>query len=874
MSETPIKMSATSTNPAATRAITEIQSKAFEEGEVLNVYITSDGHQVGGTVSDPITYCTTVNNGTDINALQPNPQPYYPTDGTIDIYALYPPRVKANTNNFVVDYTQQGESVYKNNDLMHASVQGQVMTDQTIHLQFVHKMAKIIINATGQEGVEVTGVKMINVKRSVPFTPETGDIGEATDQGDIVLEAGGAVLVPPQHVSGEFIEVSTDRIPARFSLDSKDFESGKEYTINLIVGLQSLGLTTNIVNWAKDAGSISVTPPDPNAIYVSPIDAVTFVEDYKTNPYEPHPTVKPNESSNVILEEGIDYELQYFGNDHAGTATMVMVGKGETYGNTALVRSFIIRQAEGALSYPHATLTVDYKNGDAVTTNDLVKTGDGTMTFTSSEPTVASVNANGVVTMLGVGTTTITASMSGDKNYTEATASYVLEVVKRSANNLSISLSQDSYVYDGTAHRPSVVVTDNGRELLQGTDYTVSYSDNTDQGTATVTVTGSGDYNGTATKNFTITEAPNKLTINNLEIKHDDSDAMKVSISASLALSLPVGGMVNRGATATWGSPIYTSSNTNVATVSNTGVLSAVAGGTTTVTVTVEEPASKNYYGVSITYTVTVVEVDRTFTYTGSVQEWTCQLTGRYLLSVWGAEGASPISTYSGGKGAYIAGSLYIQAGQKLYIYVGGKGQTSGIGGWNGGGSCTNGTKNANCSGGGGATDISINNGAWDSDSHLRSRIIVAGGGGGALYYNSGSFFNNGWANGGYGGAWNGRAGTGSTNPGGGGTLSEGGRATGTNANAGSFGKGGNYSGSSAAGCGGGGWFGGGSGGDNGRHGSGGGGSSYLWNNSNKSYYSSYGGGPSTDFYLQERGKSYGVRSGDGEAKITFISTD
>lgn len=300
-------MSATSTNPAATRAITEIQSKAFEEGEVLNVYITSDGHQVGGTVSDPITYCTTVNNGTDINALQPNPQPYYPTDGTIDIYALYPPRVKANTNNFVVDYTQQGESVYKNNDLMHASVQGQVMTDQTIHLQFVHKMAKIIINATGQEGVEVTGVKMINVKRSVPFTPETGDIGEATDQGDIVLEAGGAVLVPPQHVSGEFIEVSTDRIPARFSLDSKDFESGKEYTINLIVGLQSLGLTTNIVNWAKDAGSISVTPPDPNAIYVSPIDAVTFVEDYKTNPYEPHPIVKPNESSNVILEEGIDY---------------------------------------------------------------------------------------------------------------------------------------------------------------------------------------------------------------------------------------------------------------------------------------------------------------------------------------------------------------------------------------------------------------------------------------------------------------------------------------------------------------------------------------------------------------------------------------
>ena len=68
----------------------------------------------------------------------------------------------------------------------------------------------------------------------------------------------------------EFIEVLTNRnVSAKFKLDNaKDFEEGKEYTINLIIGLQSLGQTTNIVNWAKDAGSISITPPEDETIAI------------------------------------------------------------------------------------------------------------------------------------------------------------------------------------------------------------------------------------------------------------------------------------------------------------------------------------------------------------------------------------------------------------------------------------------------------------------------------------------------------------------------------------------------------------------------------------------------------------------------------
>jgi len=59
-------------------------------------------------------------------------------------------------------------------------------------------------------------------------------------------------------------------------------------------------------------------------------------------------------------------------------------------------------------------------------------------------------------------------------------------------------------VYTGKALKPAVKVVLNGKTLTLGSDYTVSYSYNTDIGTALVEVTGVGDYTGTATATFRI----------------------------------------------------------------------------------------------------------------------------------------------------------------------------------------------------------------------------------------------------------------------------------------------------------------------------------------------------------------------------------
>lgn len=69
-----------------------------------------------------------------------------------------------------------------------------------------------------------------------------------------------------------------------------------------------------------------------------------------------------------------------------------------------------------------------------------------------------------------------------------------------------ITLDKDSYIYDGMAKMPVVTVTYNGKTLVKNADYTVSYSNHINVGTAKATVTGMGAYTGTVELQFWIVE--------------------------------------------------------------------------------------------------------------------------------------------------------------------------------------------------------------------------------------------------------------------------------------------------------------------------------------------------------------------------------
>ena len=83
----------------------------------------------------------------------------------------------------------------------------------------------------------------------------------------------------------------------------------------------------------------------------------------------------------------------------------------------------------------------------------------------------------------------------------------------------SVTLSTSIYAYDGKAKKPGVTVKLNGKTLKNGTDYTVSYSNNTKVGTAKVTITGKGNYTGSISKTYSIKNNFKKATVSGISTK-------------------------------------------------------------------------------------------------------------------------------------------------------------------------------------------------------------------------------------------------------------------------------------------------------------------------------------------------------------------
>lgn len=81
------------------------------------------------------------------------------------------------------------------------------------------------------------------------------------------------------------------------------------------------------------------------------------------------------------------------------------------------------------------------------------------------------------------------------------------EDTQTSIKNASITGDFNGLVYNGNAQEPDYSVTLNGKTLVKGTDYTEAWANTKDAGTATLTITGTGDYKDTATKTFTIAKA-------------------------------------------------------------------------------------------------------------------------------------------------------------------------------------------------------------------------------------------------------------------------------------------------------------------------------------------------------------------------------
>lgn len=237
---------------------------------------------------------------------------------------------------------------------------------------------------------------------------------------------------------------------------------------------------------------------------------------YNGKAQKPAVTVKYN---NYTFINGTDYTLSYKNNTKIGTATVTVKGKGKLSGTRSVTFKINAKPIKNAVITYNNSLTY---NGSALSPAVTVKYGNATLKKNTDYTVAYSNNVNA-----GTGTITITGKGiyggSVKKTFT----------IKRLGISATAVSGTGNKVYTGSAIKPVPAVKVGGRTLKNGTDFTVSYKNNTEPGTATLSVTGKGNYSGSVSKTFRITAR----AINDVEVTVPDTVFTGVQVRPDVVVS-------------------------------------------------------------------------------------------------------------------------------------------------------------------------------------------------------------------------------------------------------------------------------------------------------------------------------------------------
>ena len=295
------------------------------------------------------------------------------------------------------------------------------------------------------------------------------------------------------------------------------------YSVTYVAG--TLTITSQSIDPGKD-------PEKPNPDYTgakvnSPSDEVY---DGKKHKWSPTVTDKADKK----LKAGTDYTVEYSTSDftNVGTIEVVITGKGNY--NGTVKRSYKVTPKEYTVTTESATKTY---SGTALTAGGKVEgiVSGETVEFTTTG------------SQIEVGTSKNTYELvwksAKATNYTLAKESIgeltvkAKSIVPDDSDKTGITVSEPSdSKYDGKEHKEVLTVTDTktGKELVAGTDYSVTYSsDLVNAGTVTIKVAGLGNYTGSFTKTYKITKRSVTLTSATVNKVYDGSALTNTSITVS-----------------------------------------------------------------------------------------------------------------------------------------------------------------------------------------------------------------------------------------------------------------------------------------------------------------------------------------------------
>ena len=300
------------------------------------------------------------------------------------------------------------------------------------------------------------------------------------------------------------------------------------YSVTYVAG------TLTVTSQSIDPGT---NPEKPNPDYTgakvnSPSDEVYDGKEHKWSP-----TV--TDKADKKLKAGKDYTVEYSTSDftNVGTIEVTITGKGNYTGTVK--RSYKVTPKEYTVTTDSATKTY---SGTALTAGGKVEgiVSGETVEFTTT----------GSQTEVGTSKNTYELVWKSAKatNYTLAKESIGKLTVKAKSivpddkdtpdsdkTGITVSEPSDS-MYDGKEHKEVLTVTDTktGKELVAGTDYSVTYSsDLVNAGTVTIKVAGLGNYTGSFTKTYKITKRSVTLTSATVSKVYDGSALTNTSIAVS-----------------------------------------------------------------------------------------------------------------------------------------------------------------------------------------------------------------------------------------------------------------------------------------------------------------------------------------------------
>ena len=330
---------------------------------------------------------------------------------------------------------------------------------------------------------------------------------------------------------------------ADFTFSGNDEVKGTEAN-TYPMGLKVSDFTNNNTNYSSVTfvvtdGSLVINPksiipdgpntPDEKRTGIEATDPDDSIYDAKVHV---NPLTVRDTKTNKDLVENKDYTLTYVGDVvNVGTVKVKVKGIGNYTGEFTkkyqiTPREYTVTTDSAEKPYDGTALTADGR------VNNLVDGETVTLMITGSQTEVGSSNNTYSLTWDG---------SAKEKNYTHGTDSIGLltvtpkSIIPSDTNGIVVTKPADSK-YDGKIHENKPTVRDNktDKTLVEGTDYTLSYKDDTTNvGTVTVTITGKGNYSQETTVDYQITPRKVKLTSGSDSKTYDGTPLVKHDVTVS-----------------------------------------------------------------------------------------------------------------------------------------------------------------------------------------------------------------------------------------------------------------------------------------------------------------------------------------------------